>query len=120
MKKAISVILIAALLCIAAFALFGCNAAAGDYTFESATILGITFTRETAGEGAVTLKLNNDGTYIFRFQISTFSVSESGTWAKDGSAITFTDQNGGGSTATFEGNKLTWDYGSGRSFVFSK
>ena len=118
MKKVILVLLVAALTGICVFTFFGCNFAAGEYTFKSASVGAVTYSPENISSENVGLTLNRDGTYTFKFNYSFISLSESGTWSKNGSTITFTTGDVS-TTATYESGELTWANGV-YTFVFSK
>ena len=122
MKKAFLIFMVIALIGACAFTFFACkDAAVGDYKFVSATIAGATVTSMQVRSDAVMIKLNDDKTYTFTFEIGAFSVAESGTWEQtDGTTITFTNKSGALSTATISDDTMTLEYNSHMTFVFSK
>ncbi|MBQ9369636.1 MAG: hypothetical protein IJU10_01015 [Clostridia bacterium] len=108
MKKSLLILSVLLLVAFCGIALFGCNAAAGEYTFSSATAGAITISADNVQ--AASLVLNKDKTYSFTFKASVISITESGTYTKDGNTST---------TATYESGTLTWKHDS-YSLVFKK
>ena len=116
MKKVILIISLFLLVAFCGIALFGCNAAAGEYAFSSATAGAITLSADNVQEAS--LVLNKDKTYSFTFKASFVSISERGTYTKDGNTITFL-YGDSSTTATYEKGTLTWKHDS-YSLVFKK
>ena len=118
MKKSLFILSVLLLVAFCGIALFGCNAAAGEYTFSSATAGAITISADNVQKAS--LVLNKDKTYSFTFKASVISITESGTYTKDGNTITFLTSDGDTSTtATYESGTLTWKHDS-YSLVFKK
>lgn len=116
MKKIIAIVAVIMLLAASVCVLAACSPA-GEYKFVSykASSGGVTVEYK-AGESymgvtveadSVTLELKKDGTYTFTSSIPGFSVSNSGTWAKDGKNIKFDDEY----TAELKGKTLTLELG---------
>ena len=124
MKKIIAIIAIVALVSALALTLVACGPS-GEYKFESMKFtVGAVSTEIVAGEKymgvtiekeAVILTIKRDGTYEIKSTIPGATLSESGTWTKDGDEITFD----GLFTATKKGRKLTAEY-NGATFVLKK
>ncbi len=116
MKKTIAIIAVVLLLSVSLLALTACSPA-GEYKFVSykATSGGVsveykageTYMGVTVEADSVTLELKKDGTYTFTSSIPGFSVSNSGTWVKDGKNIKFDDEY----TAELKGKTLTLELG---------
>lgn len=116
MKKTIAIIAVVLLLSVSLLALMACSPA-GEYKFVSykATSGGVsveykageTYMGVTVEADAVTLELKKDGTYTFTSAIPGFTVSNSGTWEKDGKTIKFDDEY----TAELKGKTLTLELG---------
>ena len=120
MKRSLLIITAILLVTVCAVCLFGCASASGQYAFKSAKLGAFTYTAENVSAENVSLTLNDDGTYSFKFVYSLLAVNinEVGTWTKDGKTITF---NAGdvSTAATYESGELTWDNGT-YTFVFVK
>jgi len=116
MKKTILIISVLLLIALCGATLFACNPAAGEYTFTSMSAGSITISASNVENAS--LVLNKDKTYSFTFKGAGVSISESGSYTKDGDTITFL-YGDSSTTATYEKGTITWDYGT-YTLVFSK
>ena len=119
MKKVLAVIAVIVLISALALTLVACSPA-GTYKFRSAKYekFGVSVeyvAGEDAEEDDVILTLNKDGTYEFTSKLPGMTVTEKGTWTKDGDKITFDED----FTATLDGKTLTGEY-KGFTLVMSR